>query len=170
MDTCTAEYIWNFIATHVIGNGHGKSDHLGDTVFSSEIDLPLDIEDMMLQYFNSKDREKAVQIAPDTARKYQMASFKPNEHMLLIAYLAQEGKINLKEASILAQIDRSNFGLMNNDAKNLVITAEFITEERELALFDTDSDQLLGKELAQYVNNHGKNLLGLVAIQQTRQT
>lgn len=164
MNANAAEYIWRFIAIHAIGNDYKKADSL-DERFLSEIDLPCDIMDKIIRYFISKDRDQAIHIAIIVAREYLLASFKPNEHIFLTAYLLREGKIDSEEACMLVQVDHSNFGLMNNDARNIVMSAECITEEKRLALFDTDSDQLLGDELVQYIKNHGKNLLEQATIQ-----
>lgn len=158
MNGTIAQYIWLFVAAEVMAFAPASAIDLDVARYSLDGDLPADLDEQLSQYFLSNDKQRAVQAALVIARKFYLASFKPDEHLMLVAHLLGEGAIDLHEACVLAQVDHSNFALMSNDAKNVVMLAESMAEEQRLGLLAVDADDLLARELKQYLSSNGSRL------------
>lgn len=155
MNGVIAQYIWLFVATEVMAFAPANAIDLDMARYSLDGDLPADLDEQLSQYFCSNDKRRALQAALVIVRKFYLASFKPDEHLMLVAHLLGEGAIDLNEACVLAQVDRSNFSLMSNDARNVVMLAESMAEEQGLGLLAVDADDLLARELNQYLDSNG---------------
>jgi hypothetical protein len=158
MNGTTAQYIWLFVAAEVMEFGPANAIDLDMARYSLGGDLPADLDEQLSQYFCSNDKQRAVEAALVIARRFYLASFKPDEHLMLVAHLLGKGAIDLNEACVLAQVDRSNFSLMSNDAKNVVMLAESMAEEQRLGLLAVDADDLLARELNRYLSSSGSRL------------
>lgn len=155
MNEAVVQYIWLFVTTKVMALSTNATD-LDAARFSLDGDFPTDLDEKITQYFCSSGKQQAIQVAIVAAREFYLTSFKPDEHLMLVAYLLREGAIGLDEACALAQIDHSNFALMGNDAKNIVMLAETVAEEQRLGLLAIDADDLLARELNQYLETRTK--------------
>lgn len=153
MNDLSAQYMWSFIASEVIGYQQQASEALDSARYEIDEELPRDIEALLSAYFASGDRQLAVEAAITTARRFYLSSYRPEDHLLLVAYLLDKQIIASEEACKLAQIDHSNFALMGNDAKNVVRIAETLAEERHLGLFTVGADSLLEQELQAFCSS-----------------
>lgn len=155
MNLVTAEYLWAVLMTGLICPEKVDRDDQYSHMFADGIELPIEIGEKLNIYFSSGDSAYLLDVALDTSRSFRLATEKPENHLVLIAFLLREKLISASEASRLSQVDTSNHSLMSSRALDVVRLAEAVAEEERLGFKAADSDDFLESNLLEFCRSKG---------------
>lgn len=150
MDAATAEYFWNVLLTNLIYPTKVDLDDQLSRMFSESIDLPRGIDEKLNLYFITRDNKHLVEAAIEAAGSFRLVREKPENHLILVAFLLNKNFISATEACALSQIDSSHFPLMSEDAIDLVRLAETVAEEQRMGFKNAGSDNFLESNLLEF--------------------
>lgn len=147
MNAVAAKYFWNVIVAGLVSPRIADFDELHTQLFGEDIDMPCVIEEKLNEYFCTHDQIHLVGAAIDAVRYFRLTCEIPEKHLILVAFLLKKKIISRAEACKYSQIDRSNFPLMSEDARNLVRLAEVVAEEELIGVRAVDYDNFFESHL-----------------------
>jgi hypothetical protein len=154
-----AEYVYEMLHRTLINKQSGGHDDDVATFYDGALDLPAAIAERVDVCLTRQEVLSHVDLALEAVRKYYFSGSLPEGHLVLVSFLLWAKHISSKEACELAQLDESNFSLMTDSARSVVLRAEAISEEQRLGFKSVDEDDALEACLLAFCKDKGIRFL-----------
>ncbi|SPP63179.1 hypothetical protein [Nitrospira lenta] len=151
LDPKLANWIWEVIKVGLLEDDIEKAKAMIAALYDRGLELPSQIETMLLEIWSSGDESALWDLALLSAEK---AFFDVRESVLLIALLVCKGKLGIKTAFGLLGFVGFNLNELDPSIRHVIDVVWLLRHDSEAGVMEAEDDTLLAEALERVLNEY----------------